>query len=704
MDIVNFNDIRELNNESTIIDYIKENPDILTKTDLLNGQTLLIYAIKDKNYRIDIIEKIIALIGDMEKKYINSRKNNKVTPLISLKGQLNYKDRFENTPLLLSFKSYNYKKYPEYSNFSESFKMFVKLLTENGANPNLEISFGETYLTYALEDYEYKNKKHVRDIAKILIEFGANPNLPNSSNFYPIEYAIESDDPKFIEFLLENGATFPDDHNNIYKKLDIVNHNSCEFSLKGYEFLFEKYLRPYSDIQQDKNKYQLISVDTIPINNLTKYTKNAQSLNTMTYTKYSEESLYFNYKKYINKLDDRDKYNLKQYTFHGDKIVNSMLNLIDTIKLYEQNIMGHSINIPAKYVVDNYINVQLDTEIMEDVCYLLDETKTWHEIFFIFYYILFDFQIEGLVKKFPNLKMKYYITNIIPQLHKIMNNLDLLREMTYNYFKGLDRIITLFPKMSYPFIVYRGVEQNYLFVQNNVQNNDDIMSVSYLSTFTSTTRSKKIALTFFIDNDNPIIYTFYVHPQCRYAPIESISRFQDEKEILFAPYHRYIFMSHNFHDNVHNCEFAVLPGDITPPDNYNDYKVWKEKYNELQKKYENYKKLPNSQTKKGGRSIVQPVQPILNNTKINKTRIKNTKKNNIIKNIKIETKRIQNNRYKTKKNKMQPNIETKIVKTNEEKLLIKSRLETPIDVLFTRKSTDEEKKLALELYNYFKKK
>ena len=53
---------------------------------------------------------------------------------------------------------------------------------------------------------------------------------------------------------------------------------------------------------------------------------------------------------------------------------------------------------------------------------------------------------------------------------------------------------------------------------------------------------------------------------------------------------------------------------------------------------------------------------------------------------------------------MQSNTSSKIVKTNLQKMPIKSRLEEPIDILFTRKSTDEEKKLALEIYNYFKKK
>ncbi len=67
-----------------------------------------------------------------------------------------------------------------------------------------------------------------------------------------------------------------------------------------------------------------------------------------------------------------------------------------------------------------------------------------------------------------------------------------------------------------------------------------------------------------------------------------------------------------------------------------------------------------------------------------------------------------NNRYnKTKKNqnrKMQSTVESNIVETNVQKMPIKSGLEAPIDILFTRKSTDEEKKLALEIYNYFKKK
>ena len=490
---------------------------------------------------------------------------------------------------------------------------------------------------------------------------------------------------------------------NIYKELDTISLLDYSFAFKNYKFLFEKGLQPYSDMQPDESKYKFIQTEKSPINNSIINAKKSKNLLTMAYTQYGDKTLYSNY---INMLDSRDKYNLRQYTYHGDEIVNSMLNLMDTIDWYKKHTLGINNENSNNYIVfsnknidDDYIGVEDKKIIIKKVLHKLLNNNNVNEIFFIFYYVLFDFQVKGLVKRFPNFKIKYYITNIIPRLHKIMNNLDLLRVMTYNYFKGLYRIISLFPKMKEPFIVYRGVKKHYLFVQNK----DDVMPLSYLSTFTSASRSKEVALSF-TDPKEPIIYIFYAHPQCSYAPIETISRYPGEKEFLFIPYHRYLFMSYKYHHNIYHYEFAILPGDIPPPDNYGDYKIWKENYDELQKKFENYKKLPNAETKKGGRYIVPQN---FSNTRIfnNTINLKNTRKNN---HIKIEMGNLPNNRYnKTKKNqnrKMQSTVESNIVETNEKKLADKSRLGTPLDVLFTRKSTDEEKKLALEIYNYFKKK
>lgn len=183
---------------------------------------------------------------------------------------------------------------------------------------------------------------------------------------------------------------------NIYKELDTISLLDYSFAFKNYKFLFEKGLQPYSDMQPDESKYKFIQTEKSPINNSIINAKKSKNLLTMAYTQYGDKTLYSNY---INMLDSRDKYNLRQYTYHGDEIVNSMLNLMDTIDWYKKHTLGINNENSNNYIVfsnknidDDYIGVEDKKIIIKKVLHKLLNNNNVNEIFFIYiimYYLIF---------------------------------------------------------------------------------------------------------------------------------------------------------------------------------------------------------------------------------------------------------------------------------------------------------------------------
>ena len=84
----------------------------------------------------------------------------------------------------------------------------VKLLLENGTNPNAPYYDGRTPLSQACDDGNLK-------LAKLLLENGANPNTPRNNGWTPLYVAcLDSSNLDIVKLLLANGANPNTPENN----------------------------------------------------------------------------------------------------------------------------------------------------------------------------------------------------------------------------------------------------------------------------------------------------------------------------------------------------------------------------------------------------------------------------------------------------------------------------------------------------------
>lgn len=231
---------------------------------------------------------------------------------------------------------------------------------------------------------------------------------------------------------------------------------------------------------------------------------------------------------YIDPLDSRRKFILQQYTHIGDTYVNRFLRGNITITDYKDLILDIDRDRFAihKYIICPFLYAMLDTNVIDCIS----------ENYLLFFY-------EEVVQ---------------PKIKEIISakNIQLLDRYFYYYFVDLYKIIQSFPKVSEPFIVYRGVETNYL--------HETIDSAPcLLPTFTSTSTNETTARGY-----GPILYKFTVNPKCNYAYIDSLSINAGEDEVLIAPYTKYVVRSVNEDSTL--WEIELFPADISIL-TYDDY-------------------------------------------------------------------------------------------------------------------------------------
>ncbi len=242
------------------------------------------------------------------------------------------------------------------------------------------------------------------------------------------------------------------------------------------------------------------------------------------------------FKEYINTLSPYQQFILKQYTHHGDVIINSLLRGIDTIDTYRNNIYNPM---------------------------MINTTGT----FFCLYLGEFDHEYElnrYNTRKYHSIPTDY--TDVIyPQLKAKLdaNDLDYFRRTTYKIIKDLYTIIKNAPSIGRVFTTYRAVKTFYL--------DKNPRKISKLNSFHSTTVAIHTLLGFvmtpnflseFTGNISNLRrgigvpqYIFKVHPDCVYMYMEPITLHTDEYEILLAPGNRYLFIS----EEGTTQTYAVLP-------------------------------------------------------------------------------------------------------------------------------------------------
>ena len=67
--------------------------------------------------------------------------------------------------------------------------MFVHILLENGADPNIKSNDGSSALIYACQESYFMIHDDNYDVVKALLEKGADPHLENNEGFTALDYA-----------------------------------------------------------------------------------------------------------------------------------------------------------------------------------------------------------------------------------------------------------------------------------------------------------------------------------------------------------------------------------------------------------------------------------------------------------------------------------------------------------------------------------
>ena len=137
----------------------------------------------------------------------------------------------------------------------------------------------------------------------------------------------------------------------------------------------------------------------------------------------------------------------------------------------------------------------------------------------------------------------------------------------YYFFVNLYNIVQRGPAYSQVFKVYRGTRTWYL------KEEPAKTQFYYLSAFAATSTSKNVANGFGGGN----CYVFYVHPSCRYVSFRrNATDAHSERELLLAPYHRYLYVKEvRDGTNIYKI-FLIFPTDLEIPNTFDTFMQWKD--------------------------------------------------------------------------------------------------------------------------------
>ena len=176
---------------------------------------------------IGFVSRVIQLSGIEE-----------LNQIIDLGIDLNLEGRFGHIPLTILF--YNKK-----TDKNEKFEK-VKLLLENGANPNLLNKYGDNPFIMAVSSYP--------EMVELFLDNGANPSIQNKYGNNPLIMAANENNIKIVELLLEKDAdpNIKDKFDGNTALIEAANKNHIEI----VKLLLKKGAKP--DIQAKNQDTALI--------------------------------------------------------------------------------------------------------------------------------------------------------------------------------------------------------------------------------------------------------------------------------------------------------------------------------------------------------------------------------------------------------------------------------------------------------------
>lgn len=401
---------------------------------------------------------------------------------------------------------------------------FIDLLIRYGANVNLPDIKGKTPLLYAIDNSANYVNNHNTNNSGNNFNRNANISLPNSSVIkILIEHDADVSDSEILHKLCRISGQY--NINNIsiirlclQKGAIFAADESGKFpyqyaSLALFQNLRDEYNLSYNcnvKYKQDINYYNTLRTNT---------TQDIQCTGNNRIQPITIQNLLQQHQHYISSISRRELYVLRQYTFYGDKLVNTFVRNGDTKEIYSKLLLN------------------------------FDRNQFIHHDFIVcpFMYSLMDFDIISCV---PENYLVFYNQEYITPIMKDIHDIGWYRKYIYYYYIDLHKTIQRFPKSSDYFVVYRGVHTNYI---PSVKN-----KVFLLPTFTSASHSKQVATKY-----GPIQYILYIHPECECAYMEDISVNKSEEEILINSYSRFVVVDYNNDQTV--WKICVFPPNKSLP-------------------------------------------------------------------------------------------------------------------------------------------
>lgn len=289
---------------------------------------------------------------------------------------------------------------------------------------------------------------------------------------------------------------------------------------------------------------------------------------------------------------------------------------------------------------------------------------------------------KNVISEFPSQAIPT-IKQMIPQ-KKGESKITYEKRIAYIYFVNLYNTIqksTPLPIMT-PFIVYRRVYTPYM------RENTDVFY--YTNSFSSTTQKKSMTHAF----TNKHVYIYYVHPLCRYLPIpDGYSHTSYEHEILFTPYHRYVFIKKSLYNNMNYYHYVIFPTDIIIPSDFEGFDHWKKEISSKTSPIGGKRNIPNIQylyTRKKNH-----IKPCMIYTRRNKKGMGNIFR-------KMYGKELQNQFTPLPKTYKEDDMPVNTPENNDQTYYdVQNRFMAPISSFEGKPPTEEEKKVIQKMLDYF---